>query len=407
MIIRRFLHWVRSAAASERARGAGALARAYVAARLSPEERREAEAALLSLLDDTSAAVRRAVARELGSELDIPRHLVLALARDQSDVAALVLARSPLLMASDLVDCVEAGDALAQTAVAVRPGLPLAVASALVAVGAPDALVALAENHGAPLPEFLMHRMLDRHAKLPALREALLARPGLPAAVRQRIAVAVAEQLTAFVARRRWLGMERAEGAARESGERTVLTIAATAPDEPSVAALVRQLRQEGRLTPRLLLRGLLSGEERLFAGALAELAEVPPGRVAALAGDERGRGREALLERAGIPVALRPAFLVAWSACRAYSGHRWEEGGPVGLFRPILERVIAACASRGDADGDALTALLRRFEAEIAREEARGTAARLAESAALGALIEADRAVIEGQRSVSRPIAA
>ncbi len=407
MIIRRFLLWVRSAAASERARGAGALARAYVSARLSPEERREVEAALLSLLDDTSSAVRRALARELGSELDIPRHLVLALARDQSDVAALVLARSPLLMASDLVDCVEAGDALAQTAVAVRPGLPLAVATALVAVGAPDALVALAENHSAALPEFLMHRMLERHAKLPVLREALLARPDLPAAVRQRIAVAVAEQLTAFVTGRRWLGTERAEGAAREAGERTVLTIAATAPDEPSLAALVRQLRQEGRLTPRLLLRGLLSGEERLFACALAELAEVPPGRVAALAGDERGRGREALLERAGIPGALRPAFLAAWSACRACSGHRWEEGGSVGLSRPILERVIAACTSRGDADGDALTALLRRFEAEVAREEARGMAARLAENAALGALIEADRAVIDGQRPASRLIAA
>lgn len=407
MIIRRFLLWVRSAAASERAQGAGALARAYVSARLSPEERREAEAALLSLLDDTSSAVRRALARELGSELDIPRHLVLALARDQSDVAALVLARSPLLLASDLVDCVEAGDALAQTAVAVRPGLPLAVASALAAVGAPDALVTLAENHSAAVPEFLMHRMLERHAKLPALREALLARPDLPAAVRQRIAAAVAEQLTAFVTGRRWLGAERAEGAAREAGERTTLAIAAAAPDEPALVALVRQLRAMGRLTPRLLLRGLLSGEERLFACALAELAEVPPGRVAALAGDERGRGREALLERAGIPDALRPAFLAAWSACRSCSSGQREEGVAIGLSRPVLERVIAACASRGDADGDALTALLRRFEAETAREEARGMAARLAENAALGALIEADRAIIDGQRPSTRLIAA
>lgn len=407
MIIRRFLLWVRSASASERAQGAGALARAYVSARLSPEERREAEAALLSLLDDTSAAVRRAIARELGAELDVPRHLVLALARDQSDVAALVLARSPVLLASDLVDCVETGDALAQTAIAVRPGLPLAVASALASVGAPDALVALADNHTAVLPEQLMHRMLERHGKLPALREALLARPGLPAAVRQRIAAAVAEQLTAFVTRRRWLRTERAEGAAREACERATLMIAAAERDDAALAALVRLLRAEGRLTPRLLLRGLLSGEERLFIWALAELADVPSGRVAALAADERGRGREALLERAGIPDALRPAFLAAWSACRSFARQGQSDGDPIGLRRPILQRVIDACALRGEADGDALTALLRRFEAEVAREEARDTTALLVENAALGALIEADRAVIDRQRPAPRMIAA
>jgi len=61
----------------------------------------------------------------------------------------------------------------------------------------------------------------------------------------------------------------------------------------------------------------------------------------------------------------------------------------------------------RGEADGDALTALLRRFEAEVAREEARDTTALLVENAALGALIEADRAVIDRQRPAPRMIAA
>ena len=62
MIVRNFLQWARTASAAQRAEGAGALARAYLYAEMEVAARRDAEIALMSLLDDPSPLVRRALA---------------------------------------------------------------------------------------------------------------------------------------------------------------------------------------------------------------------------------------------------------------------------------------------------------------------------------------------------------
>ena len=62
MIVRKFMQWVQTAPASQRADGASALARAYLYADLGDEQRQEAEQALTSLLDDSSPLVRRSLA---------------------------------------------------------------------------------------------------------------------------------------------------------------------------------------------------------------------------------------------------------------------------------------------------------------------------------------------------------
>ncbi|MBX9911336.1 MAG: hypothetical protein K2Z25_21850, partial [Beijerinckiaceae bacterium] len=112
MIVRRFLLWARTANAQARAEGAAALAGAYLRSGMGDEDRREAETALISLIDDPSPLVRRAIAEEMATSPYAPRNLVLGLIADQSDVAALMLAHSPVLSEADLVDAAAIGDGL-------------------------------------------------------------------------------------------------------------------------------------------------------------------------------------------------------------------------------------------------------------------------------------------------------
>ena len=60
MIVRRFLLWARTAPAAARAQGAAALAGAYLRSAMSPEDRREAETALIALVDDPRYAIQLA-----------------------------------------------------------------------------------------------------------------------------------------------------------------------------------------------------------------------------------------------------------------------------------------------------------------------------------------------------------
>lgn len=373
MIVRRFLAWAETAPAASRADGARALARAYLTADLTPADRHHAEFALTRLLDDPSPLVRRALAESFASATDAPHHIVVVLANDQSDVAAPILGRSPLLSDAELIDCAAIGDGFAQAAIALRPRLSAALAAALAEVGAREALISLAVNPGAALPEFSARRMLERFGNDGEMREALLSRPHLPAALRADIVAATAQALSAFVTACDWMSDARAVRVTREAREKATIIIAADAQAEGGNGPLklVAHLRASGQLTAGLVLRALLSGNRSLFEAALSELSGVAFGRVAGLVGAWQSAGFVALYAKARLPAALLPAFQAALAA-QAEIGAGLEQGAGERLSRAMVERVLTACESLNSAEIAKLTALLRRFEAEAAREEAR-----------------------------------
>ena len=305
-IVRRFLAFAQCAGPEKRAEAASALARAYLHSDLAEPMRAEAELAMTALLDDPFPLVRRALADALGSAGAAPRPLIRALAFDQPDVAAAVLARSPVLTDADLVDCVAAADVVAQSALARRPDLKPGAIAALAETAQREALLALIGNREAALAAGALTRIFARFGADPEVREALLERPALPPGLRAQIAAATAKDLSAAASQ--WLPRDRAERVAREARDQAICSIASACP-EGDRADLVRSLRACGALTPALLLRSLLGGDRELFEGALAELSGLPMSRVAAFCLAPRGEGFAALAHKAGLNGHLMPAF--------------------------------------------------------------------------------------------------
>jgi uncharacterized protein (DUF2336 family) len=370
MIVRQFLQWVRTAPAADRADATSALARAYLYSDLSKDDRIAAEGAMLMLLDDASPLVREALAQALANSAEAPPAVILALAGDLPDIAAIVLERSPLLIDADLVDRVGGGEAWAQAAIARRRGLPRPVVAALAEVGSPEACLILIESPDADIPTFSLGRLIERYGHLAAVREALFSRGDLSAAHRQALVVKLSAILAGFVVGRNWLAEERAQGIAREACEKATVTIAAES--EPSdTARLVRHLRESAQLTAGLILRALLSGNLALFEQALVELSGLPPARVAGLVHDHHGAGLRALYERTGLPASTFPAVQAALGAMHE-TGFLGDPGGAARLKRRMIERVLTSCEDHPSADIEPLLMLLRRFATEAAREEAR-----------------------------------
>jgi uncharacterized protein (DUF2336 family) len=362
-IVRRFLAWAQSADADARAEAASALARAYLFSDLTAPMRAEATLAMTALLDDSSVLVRRALAEALCRSCEAPRAVVLALAADEPEAANPVLQYSPVLTDADLVDCIATGDAEAQTALALRPSLPPRAKAALAELGRRDAVLALIGNLEIDCPAELLGCIFDRFGDDAALRDKLLERPALPAAIRARIAVAAAKDLA--VEASLWMAPVRAERVAREARDQAICTIASSCrPDER--ADLTRALRAAGSLTPALLLRSLLGGERVLFAQALAELSGLPLPRVAAFILEPQGEGFAALARRAGLKTGALFAFRAALAAIRTQAGAPGDA-----LKLPLVQKVIDACEQRDDPALTKVRALLWRFAAEAARAEA------------------------------------
>jgi uncharacterized protein (DUF2336 family) len=375
-IVRRFLSWAQSAGAEARAEGASALARAYLYSDLAAAVRAEAVLAMTSLLNDPSVLVRRALAEALCHSSESPRALILALAADEPEVAAAVLRRSPVLTEADLVDCAASGEVVAQTALARRPQLPIRATAALVESGQLDAVLALIGNATVDLPAESLSRILARFSDDAGVREALLERPALPQSLRARIAVSAAKDLAAEASR--WMPRERAERIAGEARDQAICSIFSSCRGDERTE-LMRAMRAARALTPALLLRSLLGGEQDLFVEALAGL---PLPRVAAFILEPQGEGFAALAHRAGLRSGILPAFRVALAAIKTHVGEAGE-----GLKLSLVQRVIDECERRDNPSLSKVLALLWRFAAEAARGEAASFAREAAASASPGRL--------------------
>jgi len=370
MMVRRFLQWVRTAPAGERADATGALARAYLYSELSADDSAAAEGAMLMLLDDASPLVRRALADALAASPNAPPVVIHALALDQPQIAAPILALSPLFVDADLVDAAATGSPAVQAAIASRAALPRSVAAAIAEVGTAEACLILLENESADVTPFSINRMAERHGHLAAVREPLLARDDLPAATRHTLVAKLSETLAGFVAGRAWLDADDARRITREACEKATVALAAETP-EGEVRPLIRHLRECGQLTAGLILRALLSGNVVLFEEAMAELAELPVARVSGLVNGGGFAGLRALFEKAGLPASTYPAFKEAIEAMRE-GGFAGDSGGAARLKRRVIERVLTRCEDQEFGELGPLITLLHRFATEAARDEAR-----------------------------------
>ncbi|GJE73497.1 DUF2336 domain-containing protein [Methylorubrum suomiense] len=370
MILRQFLTLTQHASAERRAEAAGTLARAYLDGSLGPDAAWEAKTALLALLDDPVLAVRRALAEACADSASAPRPLVVALASDHPEIACLVLARSPVLMDADLVDCVAIGCEAARSAVAARTDLSRPVAAALAEVAGLPSLVALAKNPRAAIGTAAFLRMVDRHGEDAALCQALLARHDLTIEVRHAVVARLAEQLARVGQDAGWMNSERGARVARDARDAAALALGDEA-GETGLARLITHLRVQEQLTAGLILRAILSLRLPFAEAALAELSGLSRARVAGLMFEPYGAGFTALHRRAGLPILLLPAIQAALTVWREAADGR---NGPTGprLARSMIEAALTACETLPFAEARGLVALLARFEAEAARDEAR-----------------------------------
>jgi uncharacterized protein (DUF2336 family) len=370
MDVGEFFRWAESVPPVYRAAAARTLAGVFFDERTAEETRHAVEAALTILLDDASPEVRLALADALGDSPEAPRHIMLALAADQVEIAAMVLARSPVFIDEELVDIVAAADERLQAAIASRADLSGAVSAALAEVGEREACRALIANERARVARISLRRMAERFGDEPAMRELMLARRGLPSDVRQLLVRRLSDALGDLVTARSWVPEERAKKITGDACDRATVALAAETECE-DLPALVEHLPITGQLTTALLLRAVCAGNVALFETALAVLAHVPETRVTSLVRAGRTSSLRAVYAKAGLPAVAFDAFAAALDTCRRIA----EEGGPRDRYRftrHMVEGVLARYHRITDGEMNELTAMLRRFAADQAREAAR-----------------------------------
>ncbi|MCE1236910.1 MAG: DUF2336 domain-containing protein [Hyphomicrobiales bacterium] len=378
MVVDRFFAWVRDASLDQRLRVVAPMARALADAPEGKEDRETIVAALTVLAADPEIAVRRAVAEALAERDDAPRHLLLDLIWDEPEVAEPIARSSEALIDAELIEAAAAHPDVA-LALARRRRVGASLASALAETVDRRGATALLANPGADVSAAAQLRLVDRFGEFADVREAFAARPSVPVTVRHRILEKLAETIGNLVVLGGKGREERGRALTRDAKDRATVALSGDAGDG-EIVVLVDHLRSTGQLTTRLILRAACVGDLRFVEEAIARLADVPVRRVAALVADGRESAFRALYLKAGMPVRAFPAFAAALDVHRDLfaetGGWDGRPGDRARFSRRLVERVLTRLEMPSRRDADDLLALLRRFSADAAREQARALAA-------------------------------
>ena len=343
----------------ERAAAAHKLCRSMERAELSGEERDAARKILRMLANDAAELVRRAMAVTLKSSDLIPRDVARLMAADVDSVALPLISFSPAFTDEDLIEIVQAGSPLRQTAVAGRPSVARDVATALAEVGCQEAVRTLAANDNADIAEAALGRCVDRFGASPEIVAAIAYRQALPLSVTERLIELASDAVREHLVTRHAVAPETAIRLAAFARERATVDLVDQASNHADLAAFTAGLNARRALTASLLLRALARGQMALFESGLAELAGTPHARAWLMIHDAGPLGLKAIYDRAGLPPRLFQAFRAGVDTWRALQAEGADTAGE-DFRQQMLQRFLT---QRPNAPREDLAYLMERLD--------------------------------------------
>jgi uncharacterized protein (DUF2336 family) len=377
-----YLTWVKSAPSDKRAQGARLLARAYSHGNLCPEEEHETELALLMVLDDPDLSVRQALADELSHTPRAPHSVLYGLVCDHPALAGPILENSQMLNEDEIIECIQRGNEFTQQAIANRAQLSHRLLLVLAEHAHVDPLLSLMKRSACSmddsmspsivLSEDVLERILKHHGASGSIREALLCQPNLSPLLRFKILKYNNQILAGFITQYKWVRLERSRRFMQELMERAILLIAASSALD-QMPSFIKGLEDMGHLTPRLLMRAILSHAHLFTAALFAYMTRVSIHRVFVILADGRAACLQPLLERTSIPELLRQVFLIAMESLASWASHAKNLESGVNISAMLVARIISRCDQEIQGiEKDKILHFLHYFEREAFLEEAR-----------------------------------
>lgn len=321
---------------------------------LTPAERKIALDIVGIMAHDAVVKVREALADNLRHIPDVPREIALQLARDVEAVALPMLESSTVFSDQDLIEILASGSEQKQTAIAQRHEVSAELSEVIVSKAGEKAVAALMSNEGAELNEHSLSTAIDRFKNSDAVKSPMVNRSKLPVTVAERLVSLVSDKLKDVLVQKHDLPPGMAADIILQSRERATVSLFSDGASETDVERLVRQLFDNSRLTPSLVLRATCMGDIAFLEWSLATLAGVSITNARMLTHDAGPLGFKSIYDKSGMPRQLMPAFRIAIEVARdnCLDG---EEGDRERYRRRMIERILTQYEDLANEDLDYL----------------------------------------------------
>jgi uncharacterized protein (DUF2336 family) len=221
-----------------------------------------------------------------------------------------------------------------------------------------------AANDGAEFDEETFERTINRFAHSQTVMDSFVSRTALPIDVTEKIIARVSDDALQRLVRRHALPPQIAVDMAEEARERATVDLVDQAGVAPDMPKFIEQLQASGRLTPSLILRGLMRGHISFFEHAVAQLAGVAHSKAWLLIHDAGPLGLKAIFERTGLPPRILPAIRTAIETYHSIEMGSGEEGR-IAFRRRLVERSLTQFQGVPEEDLEYILARLDQDESE------------------------------------------
>jgi uncharacterized protein (DUF2336 family) len=288
----------------------------------------------------------------------------MKLAMDIESIAVPVIAGSPVFSDEELIEIVRTQPAAKQAAVAARETVTKPVVISLIDHADESAMGIAAANDGAEFDEETFERTINRFAHSQTVMDSFVSRTALPIDVTEKIIARVSDDALQRLVRRHALPPQIAVDMAEEARERATVDLVDQAGVAPDMPKFIEQLQASGRLTPSLILRGLMRGHISFFEHAVAQLAGVAHSKAWLLIHDAGPLGLKAIFERTGLPPRILPAIRTAIETYHSIEMGSGEEGR-IAFRRRLVERSLTQFQGVPEEDLEYILARLDQDESE------------------------------------------
>ena len=317
------------------------------------------------LAKDIAEAVRASVAHSLRGSDRLPHDVALCLASDIERVALPVLSCSEVLTPQELIGFVRLGSTAKQTAIAARRNLPEEVSDEIICVAHASAVTTLLRNATARIAETSLGKAIDRFADDDNVKECIVRRETLPAAIAERLVGMVADHLQTYLVTHHEMQAGIATDIVTQIRDFAAVKLSQDC-SEDELERLVRNMHDKQRLTPSLVLRALCLGDIAFFEMAMATLADVPVLNARRLIHDAGPNGLRSLFAKSGLPEHFLPAIRVAVDIVRC-TEHGYGEHDLERYRARIITGTLTQSEEVGEDDLnyllDKLTGVLHRVQ--------------------------------------------
>ncbi len=282
------------------------------------------------LMKDTEQRVREILSQHVKDNPDIPRDVILHLAQDVEKVAISVLESSVVLSDADLIQIIQTSREMNKLlAISRRDRVSERVSQALVETHYPQVVESLLKNEGATISDESFEAIIKECSYEENVTAALVERGGLPLFIVEKLIHHVSDSIAEALKQQYDLSEEDIRQHAEGTREALSLTLLKDVRDDDAIVAMVIQMREQGRLTPSVVLQGLCRGYLRFFEIALAELADIPVANARTLISDRGELGFKALYEKTQLPESTFEAVRLVLDAIRNTAGENIEPDTP------------------------------------------------------------------------------